>query len=163
MQTAIAVDGFTLSGFQKPTLIGCLCTAKTATTSLAPASRGCDAGPLPPAALVVPGHRTPSGCLALRVTGRHPGRLPPSRRHQLGEGEARSRQVLGHPNPPRVSGDVPLAREQNSPNGFSHVYSKFNAEVVQFVARDLSAPVNGLTEVPRIFHRNDYFIQVARI
>ena len=30
---------------------------KTATTSLAPASRGCDAGPLPPGALVVPGHR----------------------------------------------------------------------------------------------------------
>ena len=29
---------------------------KTATTSLAPASRGCDAGPLLPAALVVPGH-----------------------------------------------------------------------------------------------------------
>ena len=84
---------------------------KTATASLVPASRGSDAGPLPPVALVVPGHRTPSGCLAFGVTGRHPGRLPPSRRHQFGEGEARSRQVLGHPHPPRVSGDVPPARE----------------------------------------------------
>ena len=49
----------------------CDCSTKTATISLPPASRGCHAGPLPPAALVVPGHRTPSGCLALRVTGRH--------------------------------------------------------------------------------------------
>ena len=45
---------------------------ETATTSLASASRGCDAGPLPPAALVVPGHRPPSGRLAFGVPGRHP-------------------------------------------------------------------------------------------
>ena len=88
---------------------------KTATTSLAPASRGCDAGPLSPGALVVPGHRTPSGCLAFGVPGRHPGGLPPSRRHQFGESEARSRQVLGHPHPPRVSGDVPPAGEPSRP------------------------------------------------
>ena len=45
---------------------------KTATASPASVPRGGDAGPLPPAALVVPGHRPPSGCLALSVTGRHP-------------------------------------------------------------------------------------------
>ena len=37
-----------------------------------PVPRADDAGPLPLAALVVPGHRTPSGRLALGVPGRHP-------------------------------------------------------------------------------------------
>ena len=70
------------------------------------------------AALVVPGHRSPSGLLALGVPGRHPGRLPPSRRHQLGESEAGGRQVLGHADPPRVAVDILPAREacgQGSP------------------------------------------------
>ena len=53
-------------------------------------------GYLTPSPLVVPGHRTPSGRLALGVARRHPGALPPAGGHQFRQLHAAPGQVLGH-------------------------------------------------------------------
>ena len=45
---------------------------------------------------VVPGHRAPARRLALGVTGRHPGTLPPAGGRQRRQLHAAGRQVLGH-------------------------------------------------------------------
>ena len=56
----------------------------------------CRCNALFPALLIIPGHGSPAGGLALGVAGRHPGILPPAGGHQDRQLHAAGRQVLGH-------------------------------------------------------------------
>ena len=58
---------------------------------------------------------------------------------------------------------IPWRHGMKLPNGLIHVFGKSDTEIVQSVPPDLSASVNGFALIPRIFHRNRYLMQVARI